>query len=472
VAPFGDFFVCCKQSDDVCVFWDVIAVCYDVQALHLFFPPTLNRSTNSTLCLQRAVMSDSPISSSICRPLMDTSTATPRGLELTSLRPKIPIMEWDSSHRVLRLGIALYRMWNIDDARCTFSADFRIHATWLALPEEGDGDGQSAPNVPDWNFANAVEDVVTVDSEPPRRIHPQSKVKGVSSSLSPPSLASGSSGVLSRVWTCSIRYRGTFFRDHSSEQDAAFQQFPMDSHHLDVVVRVPRVNKQKIAAVEVDPTRNSCEAVLTRKDAGLVDFRILDVNAWVFVNEPSADNFKPDFIMSVCVARRAKYYLVCVYMPLVVISLMSLVSFLMDALSDRVNLVLTAVLCVVAFKFTVASRLPILSNATHLDRYIGSLYGLFVAMTLSHVVRHILLLRGSIVSTVDISSSGAGEAWDIVSFDGIAGLAFSSVSLLIHAAAVVQLYLYEDRVAKAADTLMLRGQECHRSTPPLKERSR
>jgi hypothetical protein len=395
---------------------------------------------------------------------MDTSTATARGLELTSLRPKIPMTEWDGSHRVLRLGVALYRMWNIDDARCTFSADFRIHATWLALPEEGDGDGQTAPAVPDWNFANAVEDVVTVDSEAPRLLHPQSKAKGASS-------ASGGSGVLSRVWTCSIRYRGTFFRDHSSEQDAAFQQFPMDSHHLDVVVRVPRVNKQKIAAVEVDPTRNSCEAVLTRKDAGLVDFRIFDVNAWVFVNEPSADNFKPDFIMSVCVARRAKYYLVCVYMPLVVISLMSLVSFLMDALSDRVNLVLTAVLCVVAFKFTVASRLPILSNATHLDRYIGSLYGLFVAMTLSHVVRHILLLRGSIVSTVDISGSGAGEAWDIVSFDGIAGLAYSSVSLLIHAAAVVQLHLYEKRVADAAETIVLRGQECHR-TQPLKERSR
>lgn len=375
------------------------------------------------------------------------------------MRPESKAMEWDEHRRVLRLGLALYRMWDIDDAKCTFCADFRIHATWLALPDEGSNLGsgmvaggdvsRTSPQIPEWNFANAVDDVAVVDTDAPRLLHPQSK----------------GAGALSRLWTCSVRYRGTFFRDHSAEQDEAFRKFPMDSHHLDVVVRVPRVHQQQFAAVEADLTRNSCDAILTRKDAGLVDFCVLDVSAWVFVNEPTASNFKPDFIMSVRVARRAKYYLVCVYLPLVVISLMSLVSFLMDALSDRVNLVLTAVLCVVAFKFTVASRLPILSNATHLDRYIGSLYALFVAMTLGHVVRHILLLRGDIVSAVDIGGSGTGEAWDIVSFDGIAGLAYGALSVVLHTAAVVQLYRYEQFVATASSRVVLRGNEYKRFSP-------
>lgn len=308
-----------------------------------------------------------------------------------------PAAEWDVNQRSLRLGVALYRMWDVDDARCTFRADFRIHATWMALPHE-----TSASTVPEWNFSNSVEDFVVVDTEEPRLAFP-GEPQGTAKSV---------------VWTSSTRYRASFFRDHSTAQDAAFRRFPMDVHQLDIIVRIPRVHKQRLAVVDSDPLRSSCQSILTRADAGLVDFRVLDVNTWVYVNEPNASNYKPDFIVSITVARRATYYLICVFGPLMVIAMISVISFLMDSLADKVNLVLTAVLCVVAFKFTVAARLPILPSTTHLDRYIVSLYILFILMALCHVVENVLVLRG-------VLPQSAGVDFDLLSFNALAGIAFT-----------------------------------------------
>ncbi len=60
----------------------------------------------------------------------------------------------------------------------------------------------------------------------------------------------------------------------------------------------------------------------------------------------------------------------------------------LDQFADRVNLVVTIILCVVAFNFSIAGKLPVVPTATHMHRYFFMQYVFLGLIGVANVIAH------------------------------------------------------------------------------------
>ena len=284
----------------------------------------------------------------------------------------------------------------------------RIHCNWNVrdCPKEAFPENSWRPET---TFVNALDDVLLVDQSP---------------------IESKGGGEM----TTSARYRGTF------AARCRYATFPMDRQTLSIVLRVPRVNRQRISAVEVDAQRCTTSTSLDTADAAPPDFHVVDLQCQVRYNDPGKTNFKPDFVVNVTLIRRSTYYLTTMYAPLACIVGMALNCFLvpLDQFADRTNIVITLILCVVAFKFAVASRLPAISTSTHLDKYFVFLYVFLVAVAIANVVSLI-------------------HFRDDPRFDVSCGIAMLCIFVLGNAWVLFWLFWHARETRLVASTVQLRG---------------
>lgn len=92
------------------------------------------------------------------------------------------------------------------------------------------------------------------------------------------------------------------------------------------------------------------------------------------------------------VERRSSFYIYNVVLPLCFMLALSVASFalLPEQLSDRLNVTLTLLLTVVAFKFAVSSNLPTTSYLTLLDKYFVLCFFVLMLVVIEHTISYFL----------------------------------------------------------------------------------
>lgn len=145
------------------------------------------------------------------------------------------------------------------------------------------------------------------------------------------------------------------------------QSFPFDVQTINIQFRMSCVHKVEIAKVISD--ESLCD---WQGGGGVVmgAWDYVDMKSEVIERAPGEVNVKPDYVVCVTVARKPSFYITNIAMPTIMLVILNFACFLVnhEDRADRMSIVLTILLTCVAFKFSVASLLPILNYETRLDR--------------------------------------------------------------------------------------------------------
>jgi hypothetical protein len=170
----------------------------------------------------------------------------------------------------------------------------------------------------------------------------------------------------------------------------SLRMFPHDSQDISIVVRVPRHRLQGVAdisfhSVSREPTLlcdDEFELISMEGSARHAAVHSLDWEG----DEPEAEdggaltrnlsNLKPEFVVQIRLRRRPQYWLWCVVVPTLCSVLVGFDALLMEPSdhNDRMSLVVTLMLTVVAVRFTVNDKLPRLPFLTFLDCWLLLLF--------------------------------------------------------------------------------------------------
>lgn len=248
--------------------------------------------------------------------------------------------------RTLTIGIMLHG-FKVLTTEHQFILDVRLFFSWNTLPDE------PAEWQPEWNVFNQEGEVSIVDQSTPSaaKAHQERKYNVR----------------LRVVCSCALD----------------FHRFPFDTQRMEGVIRIPRVHKQKIGAVKVDPQRSGGLRSLHPGSswvAGVSEMELAVVEASVVFNEPESDNYKPDLRIALSMLRLPNVYLVQIVWPMYCLAFFSLGSFHVNPIFvDRSSYLVTLLLTIVALKFVIVTQLPKLSYQTDMDHFVHLIF-LYLAL--------------------------------------------------------------------------------------------
>jgi hypothetical protein len=199
-------------------------------------------------------------------------------------------------------------------------------------------------------------------------------------------------------------------------------RFPFDSQQLAIRIRVPRHRLQGVNSVRADGfTRDPQLAAhcspgefVLRPDAATMAIRyagdpVESTPLGKSASDGGALNRKPEVLIVLVADRQPTYLLTMIGLPNLCCSLVGLDAFVMDPAShaDRMGIIVTLILTVVAFKMSVSERLPAIPYATLFDRWLLSLFFIFVLAAMESTAVYLLATVGGapgLARRVDVSA--------------------------------------------------------------------
>ena len=219
------------------------------------------------------------------------------------------------------------------------------------------------------------------------------------------------------------------------------QDFPFDTQEIEVNMQIygcPMQNKNlrklsRIVPCRIEDIRYTKIAIQTMFEEGQLDYiselHGLETNNWALIGcQTAVVPVFYDFLgihyatlqLTFAVQRKWRFYRSRIFSCLILISLLSFLSFgfEVEEFEQRINLLLVVFLAAVAFQFTLSDSIPQVNYMTKLDRYLIVLYG-FIAG-----------LAYEAVTVSRLEKNGYGDlAKDI---DWISIIAFPSLFLLFN----------------------------------------
>mmetsp|Transcript_49171 Transcript_49171/g.98965 ORF Transcript_49171/g.98965 Transcript_49171/m.98965 type:complete len:382 (+) Transcript_49171:66-1211(+) len=285
------------------------------------------------------------------------------------------------SFRVLRTGLRVYSVRNVEDLGQSFVANFRIFFSW---DEDADTDSESSTIEewkPDFYFLNIMAEPFYVDG--PLLQRKRNKKTG-------------------KV-ACSFQVRliGKF----SAAMN--LRHFPFDMQELKIQLRIPRTDKQGVAGVGLDEGASGKGVRFDEDYAQMGDWETLGLSCEIVYESPGQPNFKPDVVARLVVARRYPYWLHSVMLPLSLIYCLLWYGFAIPRSQgiDRVRHVFTLFSVLLFFKFLVGHKIPHISYFTLFDSWIVLLF------TVAAVTGIGLAVASELEKSGGGEGGSGGESW-------------------------------------------------------------
>ncbi|MFB8797118.1 MAG: hypothetical protein U7126_23495 [Microcoleus sp.] len=175
--------------------------------------------------------------------------------------------------------------------------------------------------------------------------------------------------------------------------DLDLKKFPFDSQKAQIVLESLSSDDRRIV-LQNDPNLTGYS-----KDSfvSLSEWQILGINTIVTPNKfaPEGKTYSR-YTFELKLKRNCQFYIFKVFIPLLLITLLSWATFWMDsnaAFSTQMSVGMTSTLTAITFNFTVANALPRLSYLTLLDAYIFICYIFFFLSIMANVTVHFLLKK-------------------------------------------------------------------------------
>lgn len=173
--------------------------------------------------------------------------------------------------------------------------------------------------------------------------------------------------------------------------DLDLRKFPFDSQTAKVVLESLSSDEQRI----VFKTDSKLTGYSTDSFLSLSEWQILGFNSTVNTNKFELENKSYSrYTFELKLKRNYQFYIFKVFIPLLLITLLSWANFWIDAnahFATQMSVGITSTLTAITFNFTVANALPRLSYLTLLDTYIFTCYIFFFLSIMANVTVHFLL---------------------------------------------------------------------------------
>lgn len=156
-------------------------------------------------------------------------------------------------------------------------------------------------------------------------------------------------------------------------------EFPFDRQFLTVIMKIRP--EWKLLAEQPSWVPDKLPGIFGgRMSSGLLSY---DMNTpLINFDDPEA----PHAIMRV--ERIVAYYLPNMILPVFLIVGLTVTAFSIDGLSDRMQLVPTLLLTLIAFKYSLSADLPVTPYLTFIDKYILFSYAVMMIIVVENVARH------------------------------------------------------------------------------------
>ena len=200
-------------------------------------------------------------------------------------------------------------------------------------------------------------------------------------------------------YTFKFRTKGSF------SEELELMSFPFDVQSLSVSVALTKpCSLAKFIVNYSDPSVYNYGLFMLNNIYMVIFKDILIANLDMSDPMLSSSNFIfPQISYRVLFLRRPQYYLSNIASPVMILTVMSFLSFVVESdgsklsIADRLSVTLTLLLTSVAYKFVVASSLPQVSYLTYLDFYVLTCFGVQVLIALLNVLFPYLEYRASIL---------------------------------------------------------------------------
>lgn len=173
--------------------------------------------------------------------------------------------------------------------------------------------------------------------------------------------------------------------------DLDLKKFPFDSQTAKVVLESLSFDERRVV-LQKDPKLTGYS---TDSFVSLSEWRILGFNSTVTPNKFELEGKTYSrYTFELKLKRNYQFYIFKVFIPLLLITLLSWATFWIDAnaaFSTQMSVGMTSTLTAITFNFTVANALPRLSYLTLLDAYIFICYIFFFLSLMANVTVHFLL---------------------------------------------------------------------------------
>ena len=170
-----------------------------------------------------------------------------------------------------------------------------------------------------------------------------------------------------------------------------FRKFPFDSQSA-AIIWEPLSSDAKGIVLQENPTATGYS-----KDSyvSLSEWRLLGINTAVTAKKAEKEpKTYPRYTFEIKLQRNYQFYIFKVFVPLLLITLISWTAFWIDpntAFVPQMNVGITSILTAITFNFTVANSLPRVPYMTLMDTYIFICYIFFFSSIMATVAAHFLL---------------------------------------------------------------------------------
>jgi len=204
-------------------------------------------------------------------------------------------------------------------------------------------------------------------------------------------------------------------------------EFPFDEKTFALVWRVPRHEQQGIGMVvcQSDGPLKIPEDFIHHDEYSIVELKMFVQYAGKVATETSCcmtkANKKPEFVVEIKAERQPYFWLFVIILPNLCLTIIGLNTFLIvvDAddptwFQDRMDFVVTIILTVVAYKFSVNDRLPVLPYLTRLDKWLQAMFAFFIVAAFECTAVRFLQKSGvpqNVINIVDYVALCIGVVW-------------------------------------------------------------
>lgn len=261
----------------------------------------------------------------------------------------------------------VYSISKISTTEQSFSIDMRIFMDWSIDPSDPDSDTWSPIFGSNIVVQNVVDEVKIFDES---------------------SIESSEQNRKKKNWKIYAIIR----------QSLHLHDFPIDEQTLAVKIRIPRVDIENIASVDVQTSK-----VELSKSLGIeMEWEILDKCSHVIITNPNKSNYKPEYHISYKIRRKCQFYLINIALPYSFFISICFGVYEIDFqdINSRLSLILTLLLTAVAFRYSTSTYLPVLSYMTALDKYTLNLFIILVITTFESMLA--CTLSYSTAQTIDL----------------------------------------------------------------------
>lgn len=173
--------------------------------------------------------------------------------------------------------------------------------------------------------------------------------------------------------------------------DLDLKKFPFDSQSAKIIWE-PLSSDSKGIVLQENQTATGYSK---ESYVSLSEWQILGIKTSVTARKTEKeDKTYPRYTFEIQLQRNSQYYIFKVFLPLLLITLISWTTFWIDpnsAFSSQLTLGLTSMLTAITFNFTVDNSLPRVSYLTLMDGYIIICYIFFFSSIIATVTAHFLL---------------------------------------------------------------------------------